>query len=101
MKIDVRAALLVASLCLAACGQEPPAKPAPVVEDEPNLSYQPMSPTKTYPLTTCTVHGTELASLGHPPFAIAYKAYEMQFCSKKCLWEFAKDPEMYTRKAYP
>ena len=46
-------------------------------------------------------HVKDLATLGHPPYAIAYKGYEVQFCSKQCLFEFAKDPEKYVRMVNP
>lgn len=95
--------LASAVVTLSACSKEPP-PPPPVtaaVDDEPDLSYQTMPPTKGYPLKTCVVTGKDLTTLGKPPFVIAYKGYEVQFCCKQCLKEFAKDPEKYVKMVNP
>jgi YHS domain-containing protein len=78
------------------------APPAPT-RPRDRLSYAtiPPSPPSKYPLTTCVISGKELATLGKKPFAIAYKGYEMQFCSEDCLDQFATDPEGYVRKMNP
>lgn len=94
--------LACAAGALAACAPEAPPKPAPPpVEDEPDISYQVMPPTKGYPLKTCVVSGKDLTTLGKPAYVIAYKGYEVQLCCKKCLWDFAKDPEKYVKMINP
>lgn len=91
---------VVVTLC--ACGNDPPPPPpAPVIDPEPDISYQRMPATKGYPLKTCVVTGKDLTTLGKPAFVIAYKGYEVQLCEKKCLWEFAKDPEKYVKMINP
>ena len=91
----------LASVALAACGKapEPPAKLAP--PSEPEYGYQEMPATRGYPLKTCVVDGADLTTLGHKPYVFAYKAYEVQVCSKHDLAEFSKDPEGYVRKINP
>jgi len=91
---------------LAACGEEPKkAEAPPPAPQRPRdrLSYQEMtpSPPSKYPLKTCVITGKELATLGHKPYAISYKGYEMQFCSEDCLDGFAADPEGNVRKMNP
>jgi len=106
MKIAPWLAFGIVAGALGACGAEPPpAAKAPLVPERPRdrLSYAtipPSAPSK-YPLTTCVISGKELATLGHKPYAIAYKGYEMQFCSENCLDQFASDPEGYVRKMNP
>jgi hypothetical protein len=103
MKFATVFVLGVASLALPACTkEEPPPKPAPPAEDVINLEYQEMPATKDYKLTTCVVCDRDFATLGHPPLVIAYKAYEVHVCDKKCLKEFAKDPQgIILRKINP
>ena len=69
----------------------------------PTISYAeipPSGPSK-YPLTTCVISGKPLREGGKTPYAIAYKGYEMQFCSKECVNEFAKDPTRYVKMMNP
>jgi len=109
MKSAPALALLVLSCALAACGAEPPpvAKPAPPpARPRDRLSYaelksDQMTPLSKYPIKTCVITGKDLATLGHRPYAISYKGYEMQFCSEDCVDTFASDPEGYVRKMNP
>lgn len=90
--------LVTAALC--ACSPAPePAKPLPPpVPKGPNISYAEMPPTSGYPLKTCVVTGKELTA---SRYVIAYRGYEVQFCSKDCINEFATDPETYVLKVNP
>jgi YHS domain-containing protein len=108
MKLASCVALGLVAAALAACGAEssPPAKPAPAKPTGPQISYQVLKPEEMslpskYPLKTCAVSGKELATLGHKPYAISWKGYEMQFCSEKCVDEFARDPEKYVLMMNP
>lgn len=93
-------ALGLASLALAACSPPPePVNPAPPpAPTGPNISYAEMPPTSSYPLKTCVVTGKELTA---DRYVIAYRGYEVQFCSKGCVNEFATDPETYVLKVNP
>jgi YHS domain-containing protein len=86
---------------LAACSPAPePAKPAPPPPPSgPNISYAEMPPTRDYPLKTCVVTGNPLTAASR--YVIAYRGYEVQFCSKGCIKEFATDPETYVLKVNP
>ncbi len=108
MRTALGALVAVAALSLAACSaDEPPPKPAPPPQrPRDRLSYveltkDQMSPPSKYPLKTCVISGKDLSTLGHKPVAIAYKGYEMQFCSEDCIDTFASDPEGYVRKMNP
>ncbi len=102
MRIAPWLALASVAAALAACGRtERPAPPPQPPPTEPEISYQEMRPTAGYPLKTCVVTGKDLAAAGRSRFVIAYKGYEMQFCSKACLKEFAKDPKKYVRMMNP
>jgi YHS domain-containing protein len=93
---------VIVPFVLAACGGEPePAKappPAAVTGALATLEYQETSPTAGYPLKTCVVSGKPLTA---SRYTISYRGYEVQFCSKECLKEFAEGPETYVTKAYP
>jgi hypothetical protein len=102
MRIAPYVAVALVSFVAVACGksEEPAVKPPP--DKLATLSYTEMSRgTSAYPGKTCPVHDKELATLGHPPYVIAYGKYEVQFCSKDCLKEFADDPETYVLKVHP
>ena len=102
MRIAPSVAVALACLAAAACGksEEPAAKPP--TSKLATLSYTVMEKgTSGYPGKSCPVHDKELASLGKPPYVIAYGNYEVQFCSKDCLEEFADDPETYVLKVHP
>ena len=104
MRIAACVVLGAASLALAACSKpaEPPAKPLPPPEDVINMEYQEMPATRDYKLTACCVCDKEFATLGHPPMVIAYKAYEVHVCDKKCLKGFSADPQgIILRKINP
>lgn len=99
MRTPRRLALGLAVLALAACSKPPEPEPAaPPPAPKLNLSYAEMPPTSGYPLKTCVVTGNALTA---NRYVIAYKGYEVQFCSKDCLKEFATDPEGYVRKVNP
>ena len=88
------AAVALVALVAVACGksEEPAVKPAP--DPVASLPYAEIPPTKEYKRKTCVIHeDKDLSTLGHPPYAIAYRGYEVQFCDKGCLKEFAEDPE--------
>jgi hypothetical protein len=98
--------LTAASLVLAGCKKEepPPAQPLPNPEETINLEYQelPYAPRDSYKLTTCVYCDKDFATLGHSPMCIAYKAYEVRVCDKKCLRGFASDPQgLILRKVNP
>ena len=102
MRIAFPVALLVAGLAVSACSKEPeaPAAAPPAQADNwPKISYSEMEPTPKYPLKTCVVDGKELPATGR--YVIAYKGYEVQFCNKECIRQFATDPEGYVRKVNP
>src|SRR5262245_64436880 len=102
MRIASLVAVALVCLVAVACGksEESAAKPKP--DPLTTLSYTEMPKgTSGYPGKKCPVHDKELASLGHPPYVIAYGNYEVQFCSKDCLKEFADDPETYVLKVHP
>lgn len=94
----------VALVCLAAgaCGKSEEKAPKPPPSPLESLSYAEIPPSANYSRKTCVVHeDKDLSTLGHPPYAIAYRGYEVQFCSKDCLKEFAEDPETYVLKVNP
>src|SRR5262245_17783912 len=101
MRFAAPVAVALAGLVVVACGkteEAPKPRPDPIT----TLSYTEIPGTKGYPGKTCPVHEKqELATLGHPPYVIAYGNYEVQFCSKDCLKEFAEDPETYVLKVHP
>jgi YHS domain-containing protein len=102
MRIALHVLVGLLWLALAACGgeEEAPKPDAAAPAEAPlNLSYQEITtPSASYPSKTCVVTGKEL---GPGRYAIAYKGYEMQFCSKDCLREFAKNPDTYVYKVHP
>ena len=103
MRLVSSLTLAIVCLAAAACGKSEEAPKAPPSKAS-TLSYAeiPASSPAKYPLKTCVVHDSkELSALGHPPYAIAYRGYEVQFCGKECLEEFADDPETYVLKVNP
>jgi len=108
MRIASCVAVGVLAASLAACGEEPApaAKPAPNKYKGPEISYQVLKPEEMslpskYPLKTCAVTGKELPPQREKRYAISWKGYEMQFCSEKCVDEFARDPEKYVLMMNP
>ena len=60
------------------------------------------APKDNYPLKTCVVSDQDLGDMGDP-VKYTYKAAdgketEVQFCCKKCIKKFQKDPETYLKK---
>jgi YHS domain-containing protein len=103
MRIAPYVAVALVSVVAVACGksEDSAPKPPPPSSKLSKLNYTEIPATKGYPGKTCPVHDKELATLGHPPYVIAYGNYEVQFCSKDCLNEFADDPETYVLKIHP
>jgi YHS domain-containing protein len=105
MRIAPCVAFALLALALPACGkkEEPAPAAAPKRPERPRdrISWAKMPPTAGYPLKTCVVTGKDLAAAGASRFVIAYKGYELQFCSEDCLDTFATDPEGYVRKMNP
>src|SRR5262245_65359291 len=102
MRIAPLFAVALVALVAVACGKSEESAVKPPPDKLASLSYTEMAPTKGYSRKTCVVHeDKDLSTLGHPPFAIAYENYEVQFCSKDCLKEFADDPETYVLKVNP
>jgi hypothetical protein len=102
MRFASSVAVALVWLAVAGCGKSEESAPKPPPSRLATLSYTEIKPTPGYPRKTCVVHeDKDLSTLGHPPFAIAYENYEVQFCSKACLEEFADDPESYVLKVNP
>jgi YHS domain-containing protein len=102
MRIAPYVAVALVSVVAVACGKSEDAAVKPPPDPLSKLSYTEMKQgTSGYPGKTCPVHDKELATLGHAPYVIAYGNYEVQFCSKDCLKEFADDPETYVLKIHP
>src|SRR5262245_9987846 len=102
MRFAPSVAVALACLAAAACGKSEDSQPKPRPSPLSTLSYAEIPPSKNYPRKTCVVHeDKDLSTLGHPPYAIAYQNYEVQFCSKDCLNAFAEDPETYVLKVNP
>jgi hypothetical protein len=101
MRIAPYVAVALVSVVAVACGKSEDSAVKPPPDPLLKLSYTEIPATKGYPGKSCPVHDKELASLGHPPYVIAYGNYEVQFCSKDCLKEFADDPETYVLKIHP
>jgi YHS domain-containing protein len=96
MRIAPSVAVALVCLAAAACGKSEESAVKPPPDPVASLSYSEIPPTKTYTRKTCVIHeDKDLSTLGHPPYAIAYRGYEVQFCDKGCLKEFADDPETY------
>lgn len=79
----------------AACGKSEETAVKPPPDPVATLPYAELkNGTSEYKRKTCVIHeDKDLSTLGHPPFVISYRGYEVQFCSKDCLKEFAEDPE--------
>ena len=104
MRIAPCIALGILALGLAACSEEkPPVAPPPVSTEPPwpNISYAEIPPLPDYPLKTCVVTGKDLFAAGKSRYSISYKGYPVQFCSKECIREFAKDPDKYVYMVNP
>ena len=90
--VHVVAVALVA-LVAVACGKSEESAVKLPPDPLASLSYSVIDPTNGYSRKTCVIHeDKDLSTLGHPPYAIAYRGYEVQFCDKGCLKEFAEDP---------
>ena len=101
---------LAGALTLAGCGccDEGAAKPAPApaaapapepkttaaAPAAPNYEVKDATPSATYALTTCVVSGDDLKEMGGP-VAITCDGTEVQFCCRKCIATFQKDPAKY------
>jgi YHS domain-containing protein len=98
MRIVPLLAVALVSVVAAACGKSGESAEKPRPDPLVNLSYTEIPATKGYPGKVCPVHDK---ALGPSPYVIAYGNYEVQFCSKDCLKEFADDPETYVLKIHP
>ena len=52
---------------------------------------------KPYPLETCLISGEKLGEMGEP-YEIVFEGRQINFCCKKCLPDFQKDPARYLAK---
>src|SRR5262249_45231954 len=89
--------LLALGLACEACrgtaeAPKPMPKPEPIA-DATRHTFQQVTPSADYPLTTCAVSGEGLS--GAHRVAYSYDGREVQFCCPHCAGAFKKDPTKY------